>query len=1154
MFSITKIFKRKNYGRAYTRSTSQRTTNADNKQTALVERAYLLELSVLLNKLKTHETEGLSEEDANARQEEYGENLLTDQGGVSLLSVLIRQMANALTLVLLAAMALSFGVQDWVEGAVITAVIIINVTVGFFQEYKAERTMDSLRSLSSPTAVVIRNSEAICIPAKDVVPGDIVNIKIGDVVPADLRLLSTANLEIDEALLTGEALPVVKVVEPVRPQVMPDGQSIPVEVGDRINMAFASTNVTKGRGLGVVVATGMGTQVGSIAMALGKKDTDMLKSVGAEEEKVALKRKMYEKLMAWLGLRSGTPLQIKMSKLAYILFLFAILLAIIVFGVAKFRVNNEVAIYAIALAISVIPESLIAVLTLTMSAGMQRMAKQSVIVRKLNALEALGGVTDICSDKTGTLTQGKMTVRKIWMSLSLSDSDCADGQAAHRDLTVESGPEALNPEGRVFEKLVDGEVVIDPKKMDNGLRELVTVASLCNVATIGKNKENRWTGTGDPTELALQVFAHKLGMGKPSLVIPGSSGPAEGTIADSEFLSDPEKKKLEAIDEEKQESLDDLHVNKTVSNPSLHASHSYKRYRFKTEYPFDSSLKRMSTIYIDKENPDAPLLLLKGAVERVLDASIGYASGSVGGTGQSGEVEGVSSQDTGQSNVLPLDDAARTQIIATMEEIASQGLRVLALASRRLDAQAELKKLRARRSISSESTAVSSGVGSGQENKGTDPVEMMLGELTREEIEKDFVFLGLVGIYDPPRPESVRAVRACQAASITVHMLTGDHAATATAIAKEIGIVEPSAPKGAIMTATEFNKLTDGQIDALPQLPLVIARCSPETKVRMIEAGRRRGKYLAMTGDGVNDAPALSLAPVGIAMGMDGSDVAKDASDLVLTDDNFDSIRAAIGEGRRIFDNIQRFVLHLLSTNVAEVILLVIGLVFIDDLGQSVFPLSPLAVLWINMITSGPPAFGLGLEKPASNVMKRPPHSIKTGVFTWQVILDCLAYGVAMGAVAMLSFVAVVWGRYEGDLGQDCNKSGNFEECRAVFRGRSTVFATLTFCILYYAWELKALDRPLVNMTPGQPFWIDLWANQVLFWAVVLGAASVPIAIYVPGLNTNVFYQSGITWEWVVVVGLTVLFIIVCELWKLFARSKDWYARIGQGTRLAGVA
>ncbi|CAE7224993.1 unnamed protein product [Rhizoctonia solani] len=1080
------LFTRKRFGKSYT--IDERAANAKGKQQPqpgqipLSERAHLLDAAAIIRKLRSSEHDGLTNEEAERRLEEYGENALDDEGGVSAVKVLIRQMANALTLVLVAACALSWGVQDWIEGAVITAVILLNVGVGFIQEYKAEKTMDSLRSLSSPTALVIRGGEAQTVPSRRVVPGDIVMVKLGDVVPADMRLVTASNVECDEALLTGEALPVVKVVHrlhngtdrkpPADDSVGPDPDHVhsdgDVGVGDRINMLFSSANVVKGRATGIVVATGMGTQVGAIATAMKKKKTSRVPKRTGDGKKISLHKRMREHIMVFLGLRSGTPLQIKLSKLAYVLFICAIVLAIIVFGVARFNVTNEVAIYAIALGIAIIPESLIAVLTITMSAGTSRMAKQHVIVRKLNALEALGGVTDICSDKTGTLTQGKMIVRKLWIGSSLVDnnekiSGSGSGQGS-RTFSVEAGSEALRPEGRIFENIPgesEDEKIIKPGSLDLGLRAIVECASLCNVATVSQNKEGVWKSTGDPTEVALQVLAHKLQLGRPKLArVHSEEDEEEGTEID--YKRDG------------------------------------RRYRLLVEYPFDSELKRMSVIYADRERPNENLVLLKGAVENVLAASTACLANP------SAAIE----------DAVPLTEALRAATMAQTEALAAQGLRVLALSARRVP------------------TAGSSD-----------------GNPSRENTEREMVFLGLAGIYDPPRPESRDAVRACRAAGITVHMLTGDHAATAAAIAREIEIVGPDArvggKDGQIMTAAEFDRLTDEEIDQLPELPLVIARCAPQTKVRMIEAGSRRRKYMAMTGDGVNDAPSLKLAPVGIAMGMGGSDVAKDASDLVLTDDNFDSIRSAVGEGRRIFDNIQRFVLHLLSTNVAEVVLLVIGLCFIDGQGASVFPLSPLAVLWINMVTSSPPAFGLGLEKPAVNIMKRPPHNIKTGVFTIQTIGDVLFYGFVMGATSLAAFVIVVYGANDGSLGQECNR-GFHEGCEAVFRARSTVFATLIFQILFYAWELKALDRSMFNITPGQPFTKDLWANQILFWSVVIGCASVPLAIYVPGLNTRVFYQSGITWEWGIIAGMTLVFIISAELWKIFVRSSKWYNRLGE--------
>ena len=597
--------------------------------------------------------------------------------------------------------------------------------------------------------------------------------------------------------------------------------------------------------------------------------------------------------------------------------------------------------------------------------------------------------------------------------------------------------------------------------------------------SISKNQEGHWRSTGDPTEVALQVFATKLGKPRATLSTAGARED-DHTRSERELKWNPET--------------------------------NHVRYHLKAEYPFDSSIKRMSTAFIDRKRPDVPLALLKGAVERVQDCCSHYLAHS----------------HAGPDHTLPLAPEVKERTLEVMEELASQGLRVLALASRRLT---------------------------------IDDLDL----LKREDVERDFTFIGLVGIYDPPRPESIHAVRACKEASITVHMyvllsprisdtlidllnsirLTGDHAATARAIAKEVEIAMPNDPPSAVMTAAQFNKLTDEEIDALPQLPLVIARCDPETKVRMILAAGRRGKYTAMTGDGVNDAPSLKLAPVGIAMGMEGSDVAKDASELVLTggcnraidvqeltigptDDNFDSIRLAISEGRRIFDNIQRFILHLrewsevvfdfiwltfgiVCVNVGECILLVLGLAFLDRTGHSVFPLSPLSILWVNMVTSSPPAFGLGMEPPAARVMKQPPHNIRKGVFTIQIIIDILYYGLVMGITVMISFVVVMWGRYGGDVGTECNRDDPDGDCVYVFRARSTVFATLVLEILLFAWELKAFDRSVFSITPGRPFYKDLWENKILFWTVVLGCVSIPLAIYIPVLNSRVFYQAPIS-------------------------------------------
>ncbi|KAG6834190.1 hypothetical protein H0H93_011300, partial [Arthromyces matolae] len=436
---------------------------------------------------------------------------------------------------------------------------------------------------------------------------------------------------------------------------------------------------------------------------------------------------------------------------------------------------------------------------------------------------------------------------------------------------------------------------------------------------IHKNLNGEWKSSGDPTEVALQVFATKLGLGRSSLT-------ADSSEEEAPFG---------------QPTLGEEVLEKVKSEPPpATRKPTSKRFVLKAEYPFSSELKRMSTIYWDSEEKQH-VCLIKGALERILDLSDSY----------------IPSPGTEPDTTTPMTEVVKNAFLAKADEFASQGLRVIGMGKRVLS----------------------------PEN---------VDGITREDAERDFVFVALAGIFDPPRPETLGAVRAFKGAGIVVHMLTGDHLTTARAIAESVEIISPDAPPSAVMTAAEFDAMSDEEIDALPALPLVIARCAPETKVRMIHAGERRGKHLSMSGDGVNDSPALKLAPVGIAMGMAGSDVAKDASDLVLTDDNFDSIRVAVQEGRRLFLNIQRFILHLLTCNVAEVILLIVGLCFIASDGRtSVFPLSPLAVLWINMITSSSPAFGLGVEAAPADLMIRPPHSVKAGVFTWPVIIDCLAYG-----------------------------------------------------------------------------------------------------------------------------------------------------------------
>ncbi|KAJ8099209.1 hypothetical protein POJ06DRAFT_256334 [Lipomyces tetrasporus] len=1021
------------------------------------------------DELNTNVETGLTVVEAERRLSEYGQNKLDGESGVSLMKVIARQCTNAMGLVLVLAMALSYGVNDYVEGGVITAVIVLNIVVGVVQEYRAEQTIDSLRSLLSPTAAVVRDGVVDHIPSLNVVPGDVVVINTGDVLPADVRLIETMNFETDEALLTGESLPVLK------------DHAIAfadeVGVGDRINLAYSSSTVTKGRARGVVVATGMATEIGRIAASLAGKKRKSGRSMNARKYgPLQLVRgfslRLWDAIGSFLGLTVGTPLQRKLALLAYFLLCFACLLALIVFAVNNFNASHEVAIYAISLGIAIIPESLIAVLTITMAVGMRRMVARRVLVRKLDALEALGGVTNICSDKTGTLTQGKMLTRKAWipgvgvysLTESRSSVDPTSGNVElvpytppylENDKEDDMSPIAVSstaeftPSG--FDETMAGtnSMIVNPSlpEVTNDLAAFLEACALCNIATIRfDNDKSQWIATGDPTEIALQVFAHRFSYGKKSLIERGWSQQAE--------------------------------------------------------YPFDSDVKRMSVIFegplAEKSaNRGEVIVFTKGAVERVLDLCTGIGMGS---------------------NYEVMSEGKRAEIMSVVTDLAGQGLRVLAIA-RRVEQNPKPSYL----------------------------------DYTRDLVEKELTLLGLAGIYDPPRLETKGAVMQCVAAGIKVHMLTGDHPGTAQTIAREVGIIPrnsddlpPRVANTLVMTASQFDALTDEEIDKLETLPRVIARCAPNTKVRMIEALHRRSAYAAMTGDGVNDSPSLKMADVGIAMGMGGSDVAKSASDLVLTDDNFASIVSAVEEGRRMFENIQKFILHLLASNVAEVLLLVVGLAFKDDSGLSVFPLAPLQILWINMITSPGPAFGLSLEPASNDIMKRPPRDNKKGIFSWEIVADTLVCGCIMGACCLMSFTVIVYGHGNGELGENCNTEYN-DSCDVVFRARAAMFAQLTWLILISAWEFKSLRRSMFRLNADDkstfPFFKDMYRNKFLFFSVLIGALSVFLVIHIPTLNTDVFKMKAITWEWSLLAVVMVIFICGVEAWKFIKRKTGWFAQ-----------
>lgn len=1001
---------------------------------------HTLSVQDVARKLRVHVNHGLSYAEAESRLRLHGPNKVKGAEGLSLWKILLRQVSNSLTFVLIIVMAISFGIDDYIEGGVITAVICLNIVVGFWQDYRAEKTIESLKKLTAPEATVTRDGTMdIKVKAIDLVPGDIVQLSVGSIVPADIRLIDGMNAFTNEAFLTGESAPVEKTPW----KTFEDAE---LSTGDQTNLAFSGSEMTSGRCRGIVVATAMNTEVGKIAAMLRQKKES---SVQSQNFFLRIGQRIASGLKTILGL-IGTPLQITLSKFALLLFGLAILLAIIVFSASKWKVGGEVLIYGICVAVAVIPESLIAVLTITIAVGGKAMAKANVITRVQSAIEAVGGVTNICSDKTGTLTQGRMVTKKALVP-------------GAGTWTVDAITDPYNPfSGKVS---LDGERLdLEQYRPNTATSRFLRTIALCNNskilpafetardtlqeknASLDRSEDGRdtdastmqsvsqtptvvmeslltapWKAHGEPTEIALHVLASRFNMGKEEL----------------------------------------LHTF------PIHLA---------TEFSFDSTVKKMTVVYKDNQSAEMDVYT-KGATEFMLP-------------------------------VLNVSEAEKNDILRAAESMANEGLRVLCLAHKQLAAGTDISK--------------------------------------RDQVEINLNYVGLVAIYDPPRLETRDAVRECKIAGITVHMLTGDHPGTARAIARDVEIINDDSPASAVMVARDFDALTEDQIDGLEVLPLVIARCSPATKVKMVQALHRRGRFCVMTGDGVNDSPALKQANVGMAMGS-GSDVAKDAAEMVLTDDNFASIVKAVEEGRRLFDNIQKFLMHLLISNIAQVILLLIGLAFKDRDNHSVFPLSPIEILWVNLITSSFLAIGLGLEESQEDSMYRPPHDVKKGVFTTELITDKFIYGFAMGALCLFSFAIVAYvgpGSAGGDLGSGCNEGWN-ESCDVVFRARATTYATITLLLLVTAWEVKHFARSLFNMHPHTPspappglsVFPTIWRNRFLFFAVVAGLLLMLPIIYIPLLNRRVFKHGAITWEWGVALGAVVVYLAVIESWKAVKRS-----------------
>jgi P-type Ca2+ transporter type 2C len=766
-----------------------------------------MELAQVLKKLNTDIHRGLAEEDAKTRLEKYGYNELKKEEKISPFTLFINQFKNILIIILLIAIVLSALVGEVVDAVIIAVIVVFCAVLGFVQEYRAERALEALKKMLSPTITALRGGKEEEVPSKELVPGDILLLEAGDKIPADARLVENHSLRCDEAPLTGESVPVGKDIKPL---------SEDVRVSDRRNMVFTGTIVTYGRGKAAVTSTGMRTEFGKIAEEV----------TAVETEKTPLEKRT-EEIGKWLGIIS-----------LIICFLVAGISVVreIFTGKIDFPFIVTMVMFAVALAVAAVPEALAAIVTGALAIGMHQMAKRNALVRKMPAVETLGCTTVICSDKTGTLTKGEMTVRKIFTG----------GKA------IEVTGAGYEPKGEFKGSEVD-------IKSSKSLQLLLQGGLLCSDAVL-EEKEGKWLIKGDPTEGALVVAAVKA----------------------------------------------DLHETEMrLENPRIE------------EIPFSSERKRMSTVH-QMENGKR-MLFMKGAPEVVLQRC---------------------SHILDDGDLRELKEAERAQILKVNEEMAQAALRVLGFGYR-------------------------------------DCPDAIAG--TEEHLEHDMVFLGLAGMMDPPREEAIEAIKVCKQVGIKPIMITGDHRLTAVAIAKEMGIYKEG---DMVLIGEELEKMPDQEFEKIVDRVTVYARVSPMDKLKIVKAWKARGEVVAMTGDGVNDAPALKHADIGVAMGITGTEVTKEASDMVLSDDNFATIVKAIERGRWIYDNIKKYLTYLLRCNITEVV--VIGGVVLVS-GPEYLPLLPAAILYMNLATDGLPALALGVAPPDPDLMQRPPRDPNESVFSWDV-------------------------------------------------------------------------------------------------------------------------------------------------------------------------
>ena len=868
---------------------------------------------------------GLSSAEFTERMDKYGPNELQAAHRISPWEILLEQFKNVLILILLGATVLSLFLGHGIESVVIAVIVLFAVVLGFVQEYRAERAIEALRQMAAPTATVLRDGVEVRVPAKELVPGDVIVLHTGDRVPADARLLEAINLQVEEAALTGESVPVEKHIRAL------EGEDLPV--GDRKNMVYAGTAVTYGRGRALVVATGMQTEFGKIAQLLQTIET------------------------------GKTPLQHNLDRVGAVLAraAFVVVALIVALGLLRGQPFIEMLIFGIALAVAVVPEALPAVVTISLAIGVQKMVKRHALIRRLPAVETLGSTSVICSDKTGTLTKDEMTVRRVF----------AGGK------TYDVTGAGYTPEG-VFS--TNGGT---PAALPPALREMLTAATLASDTQLVQAPQGGWDIKGDPTEGALVVAAAKAGLQKDSL--------------DSSF-------------------------------PRLY------------EIPFSSETKRMTTLHQTNGSVTA---YAKGAPEVILQSCDSMLT---------------------DGGVQPLDEARREQILSQAQTMASEALRVLGIARK---------------------------------------PEAALGTA-----ERGMTFLGLAGMIDPPRPEVKQAIAVCVDAGIHPVMITGDHPVTAQAVARELGLLRNG---GRVVTGPELETMTDEQLERDVERINVYARVSPAHKLRVVTAWQNRGHIVAMTGDGVNDAPALKKADIGIAMGITGTDVTKEAAAMTLTDDNFASIVAAVEEGRGVFGNIKKYLMYLLSSNIGE-----IGLMAGSALFGLPLPLTAVQILYVNLATDGLPALALSVDPPERDLMKRKPRNPRTGIFTRPVVTLMVLGGVWSALVNLGLFT---WALNSG---------------RSVEEAMTMTFVSLVLIQFFKAYNFRSDRHSVLN----KPF-ANKWLNMAVGWEVVL----LILIVYLPFLHGPFNTYALPLIDWLIVGGLAVTIIPVLEIAKWMER-RGWLGKV----------